>query len=111
MVKPGEVKYNVENIGDHETRHLCAVLNEPFMIDQFSHPVAGKGQNIPQNNKPEKAFELKPACSGNMVSVNPVEQIGHSGYKKDMADLMRYQTLCTAMLLHGKSRVNPEEKA
>ena len=71
MVKSGQVKKSIKGIGDNETCNLGSLLDESFRIYDLSHPVAGKSEDVPQNDKPEETFELKPSWSGYPVLVYP----------------------------------------
>ena len=61
MIKPGEVKKGVKGIGDNKRCNLGALPDESSRIYNLSHPVAGKGEDVPQDDKPEETFELKPS--------------------------------------------------
>ena len=88
MIKPGEVKKGVKVIGDNKRCNLGALPDESFRICNLSHPVAGKGEDVPQDDKPEEASEFEPTRSGYAVMVHPVQQVAHSGDEQDMSDLM-----------------------
>ena len=60
MVKPGKVKKSIKGVGDNKSCNLGSLPDESFRIYNLSHPVAGKGEDIPQDDKPEKTFKLKP---------------------------------------------------
>ena len=101
MVKTGKVEKGIKGTCDNKICNLGSLLDESFWIYYFSHPVSGKGKDIPQDDQPEKSFKLKPSRSGYAILDNPVKQVGHSGDEQDVSDLMRYQTFCSSMLLHG----------
>jgi len=67
---------------------MGSLFDESFRIYNLSHPVTGKGENVPQDDKPEETFELEPTRSGYAVMVHPVQQVAHSGNEQDMSDLM-----------------------
>ena len=110
MIEAGEIEQCIKSIGYHESGQFCPLVNKPFPGHNLPHPVAREGQDIPQDNKPEEAFELKPALSNNPVAVNTEKQVCHSGDKKDMPYLVGYESLGTPMLLDGKSRSGPEQE-
>jgi hypothetical protein len=88
MIKPGEVKKSIKGVSYSKRSNMGSLFDESFRIYNLSHPVAGKGEDIPQDDKPEETFELKPSRSGYAVMVHPVQQIAHSGDEQDMSDLM-----------------------
>ena len=92
MVKPGKVKEGIKGIGDNKRCNMNSLLDKSFRINNFSHPVAGKGENIPQDDKPEETFEFKPSWSTYTVLVYPVQKVTHTGDEQDMSDLMGYET-------------------
>jgi len=63
MVKTGKVKKGIKGTGNNKSCNLRALLDESFRIYNFSHPVAGKCEYIPEDDKPEETFELKPSWS------------------------------------------------
>ena len=109
MVKAGEIEYCIKRIGDQKSGQLGTFMYKPCRFHNFSHPVAREGQEIPQDNKPEKAFELKPPRSGNPIVVNTKKQVSHPDNKKDMTYLVGYEPLYTPMLLDGKSWFDREQ--
>ena len=101
MIKAGKVKKSIKGLCDNKSCNLVSLPDEFFRIYNLSHPVAGKGEDIPENDKPEETFEFKPSRVGYTVVVYHVQQVTHSGDEQDVSDLMRYQTFCSSVLLHG----------
>jgi hypothetical protein len=101
MIKAGKVKEDIKGFCDNESCNLVSLLDEFIRIYNLSHPVAGKGENIPENDKPEETFEFKPSRVGYAVVVYHVQQVPHSRDEQDVSDLMRYQAFCSSMLLNG----------
>lgn len=91
MVKSGQVKKGIKGVCYNKRSNMGSLPDESVRIYNFSHPVAGKGEDIPQDYKPEETFELKPARSAYAAMVYPVQQVAHAGDEQDMSDLMRYQ--------------------
>ena len=60
MVKPGKVKKSIKGVGDNKSCNLVSLRDEFFRIYNFSHPMAGKGEDIPHDDKPEETFKLEP---------------------------------------------------
>jgi hypothetical protein len=90
MVKTGKVEKGVKGTGDNERCNMGSLFDESFRIYNLSHPVAGKGEDIPQNDKPEETFEFKPTGSGYVILDHSEQQVAHSGDKQDVSDLMGY---------------------
>ena len=110
MIKPGEVKKEIKGISDNKSSNLGSLLDKSFRINNLPHPVAGKGEDIPQDDKPEEAFEFKPSGISYTERVNLVQQIDHSGDEEDMSDLMRHKTFSTSMRLYSIDRHCPTDK-
>jgi hypothetical protein len=72
MVKTGKVKKGIERIAYDKSCNLGSLLDKTFRIYNLSPPVAGKGEDIPQDDKPEETFEFKPTWSGYVILVHPV---------------------------------------
>jgi hypothetical protein len=70
--------------------------------------MAAEGKKIPQYNEPEKPPELEPARFYVVIFVYPEEEENYTGSKKQVADLVRDQSLCTAVVLHGQSRLGDQ---
>jgi hypothetical protein len=109
VVKAGEIEYCIKRFGDQKSGQLSTFMYKPCRVHNFSHPVAREGQDIPQDNKPKEAFELKPPRSDNPVVVNTKKQVNHADNKKDMPYLVGYESFCTPMLLDGKSWFSREQ--
>ena len=107
MVKPGKVQKCIKRAGDNKSCSLGSLLYEFFRMCKLSHPVPEEGEEIPQDDKPEEVFELKPSWTFYVVMVYPVQQVAHSRDEQDMSDLMRYQTFCPPMPLHSINRYCP----
>jgi len=88
MVKPGQVKKSIKGICYSKRSNMGTLHNESFRVYNLPHPVAGKGEDVPEDDKPEETFELKPTLPGYAAMVNPVQQIGHSRDEQDVANLM-----------------------
>ena len=88
MVESGEVIITIRNACDSKGVSAAGYLNEFILINKFVHPVAGKGEEIPRDNQPQKPFEFEPATACYMIAVNAKQQEPHADYKKNMADFM-----------------------
>ena len=88
MVKSGQIKKSIKGVSYNKRSNMGSLFDESFRIYNLSHPMAGKGEDVPQDDKPEETFELKPTRSGYAVMVHPVQQVAHSGDEQDMSDLM-----------------------
>ena len=107
MIKQGKIKKSIKGVGDNKSCNLVFLGDESCRIYNFMHPVAEKGEEIPQDDKPEKTFKLKPPWICYAEKVYPVQQVAHSGDEQDMSDLMRYQTFRPSMPLHSVNRHCP----
>ena len=101
MIKTGEVKKGIEGISNNKSSYLGSLPDESFRVHDLSHPVTGKGKDVPQNDKPEEVFELKPSRVCYADRVNPVQHVYHSGDEQDMSYLMGDETFCTTMPLYS----------
>lgn len=110
MIESGEKEEEIRQGLYCEGNGVAVDDSEFFLLDQFVHPVSGKSDAVPSDYKPQKSLEFKPAGTCNPRPIKTVKEVAHADYKKDMADLVRYQPLGTAMCLHRPSGISQGEQ-
>ena len=61
MVKSAEIEIGVGKAGNGKKANAAIGSYEFFVCQEFMHPMAGKGEDIPGDDQPEKNSEFKPA--------------------------------------------------
>jgi len=101
VIKPGEKKQEISWACDHEGGNMITGMDILAWEHRFIEPVAGKGEDVPGQNEPDKAPEFGPASISYAGAVEVEEEISHADYKEEMANFMGDQTLGAAMALDG----------
>ena len=73
MVEPGQEKQRVSKVAYCKRYSLSVGLDEVLSGYKFIHPVAGKGQQIPEDDQIEKNPEFAPAMIGLVGIVKTVK--------------------------------------
>jgi len=110
MVKSGKVKKGIKGTGNNKSCNVRSLFDESFRIYKLSHPVPGKCEYIPQDDKTEKTFELKPTWPVYAVLDHSEQQVAHSGDEQDMSNLMRYKAFRASMPLYSIYRHCPAKQ-
>ena len=82
MVELGEIEQGPRQAGNCEGGFMpCREVNV-LRVNEFVQPMAAEGEDVPENNAPEKASEFRPAWSHASLPGYFDQQINHAGCKQ-----------------------------
>ncbi|MBU1417119.1 MAG: hypothetical protein KKI15_01400 [Proteobacteria bacterium] len=79
-----QVRKTINLKSDDMTILACKTFSRYFL----THPVACKGQQVPENNKPQEPPEFTPAWSTHAKFTEAQEQNNHSQGKEEVPELV-----------------------